>query len=104
MPDKPDKITVDRAKQARYAELLHAMQTGIAFLLEQDSSPASPKHVRLGINSAKVEHGALVSLLLAKGVFTAEEYLDAILAQMEKEVAMYEAELSARLAKPVKLR
>lgn len=54
----------------------------------------TPKHLRVGVNAAMVGHGGLVVLLIAKGVFTEEEYLKAIADKMEAEQATYEERLS----------
>jgi len=50
----------------------------------------SPKHLRVGVNSAMVEHTALVKLLVEKGILTEEEYITSQADAMEAEVALYE--------------
>jgi hypothetical protein len=47
--------------------------------------------------------GGLVKLLIAKGLFTEDEYLDAITESMQNEVDRYEKLLSERLNTSVKL-
>lgn len=78
----------------RYMKAMHAMQTGIMYLLELDPTPAEPKHVRVGINSAKCDQAAIAKLLMAKGIITEDEYAKAIADEAEHEVKRYELELS----------
>jgi len=83
-------MTLDEKKQ-RYAQLAHAVQTGVAYVLAKDPSEGTPKHLRTGVNMTMVEHSALALLLMKKGVITEDEYYDAVLAALEREVASYEA-------------
>jgi hypothetical protein len=78
----------------RYAAACHAMQAGVAMMMNHDQHATQPKHLRVGVNSAMVEHGALANLLMAKGIVTEEEYFVALCEGMEAEVAKYEAECS----------
>lgn len=78
-------------KKQRYLALCHAMQTGVAYKLEKDARDTSPKHLRVGINSALVQDSALVHLLLKKGIITEDEYWDAVNEAMEQEVQIYQA-------------
>lgn len=68
-----------------------------------DPSNGSPKHLRVGVNTGKVEHGALVDLLVRKGIITSEEYLTELADAMEREADRYEAELSQKLGGDIKL-
>lgn len=86
----------------RWFAAAHAMQTGVA--ASPDKSDQEPKHLRVGVNSAMADHGSLVRLLVAKGVFTMDEYEEAIATGMEAEVKTYEAELTAHYGKPVTLK
>ena len=81
-------------KKKKYAALAHAMQSGVAYKMERVPSETSPKHLRVGINSAMVSHAVLVEMLLAKGVITEDEYFDALVEAMEREVESYQQELS----------
>jgi hypothetical protein len=85
----------------RHQALSHAMQSGVAVDMEQ--KPEHPKHFRVGINVALVDHASLVKLLCDKGLITYEEYLTAIVDGMEREVKRYEDLLSARLGTRVTL-
>lgn len=80
-------------KRARYEELLHAIQTGVAFKMGKDGSDTTPKHLRVGLNAAMIEHAALAVLMIKKGIITEEEYVDQLIVELEREVASYQAEL-----------
>lgn len=71
----------------RYEAAMHAVQTGIALLIERGDTLATPKHLRVGINSAMVTDSAIATLLIEKGVFTEAEYRDALAAAAEREQA-----------------
>lgn len=58
-----------------YLRLAHAMQAGVAMWQNYDPSETTPKHLRVGINSAMADHGALVDLLFKKGILTEERIL-----------------------------
>jgi hypothetical protein len=71
------------------------MQSGVAALMGQGhDSETEPKHLRVGVNSALCENGALVRLLIAKGVITADEISKASADEMEAEVRRYQLRLS----------
>jgi hypothetical protein len=78
----------------RYFRAAHAMQSGVAADQAMGSDDGSPKHLRTGVNSALTNQAGLVNLLIAKGVFTEEEYVKAIADEMEAEVKRYEDRLS----------
>jgi hypothetical protein len=81
----------------RYLAALHAMQTGVAIEQARGSRDGEPKHLRVGINSAKVEIGALAALLIEKGLFTRDEYTAAVADAMETEVAAYEQRIQEQV-------
>ncbi len=74
----------------RYLAAAHGMQSGVAFEETLGAKDMTPRHLRVGVNSAMVEHAALVDLLLSKGVISEEEYFKALADGMEREVAAYE--------------
>lgn len=84
MVDK--KKTIEELEN-EYKRLLHAMQSGVAFL--KDKGDQSPKHLRVGINSATVNDAALVRVLIAKGIVTLEEYFEALVEEVKREVERY---------------
>jgi hypothetical protein len=79
--------------RARYLALSHAIQTGVAYELPKDGRSATPKHLRTGLDIAMVEHGALVRLLIKKGLITEEEYFEEVIAGLEDEKRQYEERL-----------
>jgi hypothetical protein len=91
-------MSVEDSKR-RWKQAAHAVQTGIALGMTQGRDPGTePKHLRMGVNASMCDHAALARLLMAKGVFTEEEYHEAIAAEMEAEKARYERELGVHLA------
>lgn len=93
----------EREYQQRYLQAAHAMQSGVKYDLETDPSSGTAKHLRVGVNSAMVDHGALAELLVAKGLITREEYLKALAEKMEAEVRTYQDKLTERMGAPVRL-
>lgn len=90
-----------KEKARRYQELAHAMQSGVAY--EKDEFEREHKHLRVGINTAHVDHSALATLLIKKGIITQEEYMDALVEAMETEVKRYERHLSELYGANIKL-
>jgi hypothetical protein len=98
----------DNPRLDRYYAAAHAVQSGIMHNMALDRKEGQHlndtlKHLRTGIDTAKVEHGGLAELLVAKGVFTWEEYEEATASAMEKEKARYEQHLSERMGTKVTL-
>ena len=87
----------------RIAAAMHAVQSGVAATHAIDASDGTPKHLRTGINAALVADAALVRLLIAKGIMTEEDYLTALAAEAEAEVARYEERLSAHYGRTIRL-
>ena len=83
----------------KYLELAHAMQTGVEF--RQNKQDQTPKHLRVGINTAMSDMGGLVTLLIEKGVITAEEYEAAITASMQREVDSYRQHIAEETGNPI---
>src|ERR1700690_1094645 len=59
-----------------YEEACNAMQVGVG--LEQGAQDETPKHLRVGVNSALCDTSALAGLLVKKGIISADEYEEAI--------------------------
>lgn len=87
----------------RYLAALHAIQSGIAYMINSNPSIVDPKHLRVGIDSALVNDAATARLLIAKGVFTSEEYYEELVLEAEREVKRSEAEISKLLGADIKL-
>lgn len=92
MTEPIDEQRIHAAAQ-RYVAAAHAMQTGVKLKMQKDPNDCSPKHLRVGVNSALVETSALASILMAKGIFTETEYREALADFMEREVESYRKEL-----------
>ncbi len=91
------------AFRQRYIAAAHAMQAGVAMMMVQDPQPTTPKHLRVGVNSAMSDLSAIAKLMIAKGVITEEEYLSALCEQMESERDGYVLLLEQRLGIKVAL-
>lgn len=92
-----------KTDKERYVDACHAMQSGIAMMMNYDSASTTPKHLRVGVNSAMVDSSALANLLISKGIITEEEYFKAIADGMEKEVQDYKLRIRIALAKKLNL-
>lgn len=87
----------------RYAAAAHAMQSGVMQEHANGSDDASPKHLRVGINSAMVETSVILTLLREKGIITELELAKALAEGMEREKAIYEARLTEALGIKINL-
>lgn len=84
-----------KAKDAeRYERAAHRVQTAIAF--NPDRPRDQYKDLRTGIDMSKADAAGLATLLIAKGVFTLEEYIAAVADLAEREADQKEDELSVR--------
>lgn len=83
-----------KAQRQRYLDAGHAMQTGVEFY--DDKRDQTPKSLRVGVNSAMVEHSALAGLLMRAGVFTPLEYVTALADEMEREAQRYQRKINAQ--------
>lgn len=88
------------AKKEKYESLMHALQSGVAMMQNIDPTETSPKHLRVGVNSALLDSGALATLLIRKGIITEEEYIDVLLEMTAKEVENYEKMIQERTGGP----
>jgi hypothetical protein len=86
-----------RHKTMTYEAALRAVQSGIATLMQFNGRFATPKHLRVGNVLSKVDQSALASLLISKGIFTEEEYVEAIRIATIEEVQFLEARLAKHL-------
>lgn len=89
-----DQGRIERAR-ARYEAAAHRVQSAIAFM-PADQGLLSPKHMRVGVDMSKSDMGGLARLLIAKGVFTIEEYHEAMADAAESEAQGYADLLSSR--------
>lgn len=77
----------------------HRIQSAIAALMGRDPgySATEPKHLRVGIDMSKSDQAGLVTLLIAKGVFTKDEYIAAVTQSATDEANAYETSVQAVL-------
>lgn len=81
-----------------YEAALHGIQSAIKFEMGQknpkivERNPAiaeALKHLRVGIDTSKADHVALAFLMVSKGVFTWNEYAEAMRIGVNEELARY---------------
>ena len=75
-----------------YEEAAHGIQSAVAHEIGLGRKVITPKHMRTSIELSRADQGGLALLLIAKGVFTAEEYAEAMRLAANTELAMREAE------------
>jgi hypothetical protein len=104
MTDETEKLN---DLQNQYEANLHAMQSGVAMVLELDrkdrkeNGETSVKHLRTGVNSALMDAAALAELLIAKGIFTKIEYYEALVTVTARDVESYRRVIADRMNVPV---
>lgn len=75
----------------RYEKAAHAMQSAVQYEISSGkNTDATPKHLRVGINSSLTDSASLAKLLMAKGIITEEEYFKSLAEGMEQELASYQ--------------
>jgi hypothetical protein len=75
-----------------YEEAARGIQSAVAHEIGLGRKVITPKHMRTSIELSRADQGGLALLLIAKGVFTAEEYAQAMRLAANTELAMREAE------------
>ncbi len=88
----------------KYLNLVRAMQSGVQMMMNYVHQPTSPKSLRVGINTALSDHGALVALLIERGLITEEEYYEKLVEFMGNEVQRYGAEINAQVGSDSKVK
>jgi hypothetical protein len=76
-----------------YEAAVHGVQSAIAHKIGTGWNGASDKHLRVGVDMSKADMLGLVMLLIAKGVFTEEEYIEHMRLAANTELAMHEEEI-----------
>jgi hypothetical protein len=71
--------------------------------MERGELASTPKHLRTGLDMRAADAGGLATLLIAKGVFTELEYIEAIADAAEREQKAYEERLSHALGAHIRL-
>jgi len=99
-------MTEEERKDAayrRYGKAMHAVQSGVAFMIENgDGKEVEPKHLRVGVASALNANGAIVKLLMRKGLISEAEYAEMLAEYAEKDQASYERAAAALTGAKVK--
>lgn len=81
----------------RYTAAGHRIQTSIGtlILLDPKYRAVEPKHMRTGLDLSKSDMCGLARLLIEKGLFTEDEYIEALTKAAEDEADRYEKEVHA---------
>ena len=98
----PDKPYTDLGLS--YEEAAHGVQSAIAHGMSSGATDTEPKHLRVGVDMSKSDLYGLATLLMEKGVFTLEEYVEHMRLAANTEVARFEAEATERLGATVSFR
>jgi len=84
-----------------YEEALHGVQSAVKYELENGGLDAEfAKHLRVGIDARASDARGLVELLIAKGVFTGEEYVEYVRLAMNEELVRYTSHVRKRYGLP----
>lgn len=88
-----------------YEQAAHGIQTAVLHRMQLNhepgtdlTGPASPKHLRVGVNIRAAEFGALAKLLIDKGVFTPAEIREEMRLALNDELARYEDDAPAGIS------
>jgi hypothetical protein len=85
-----------------YSEAAHGLQSAIAY--DPENKDLEPKHQRVAIDMQKADTMGLATLLIEKGVFTLEEYIEYMRLAANTELANREEELSDKFGVDVSCR
>jgi len=78
-----------------YEKHAHAVQTAIEF--NSNKKALEPKHLRVGIDMSKADMEGLVTLLIAKGVLTMDEYVKAVTQSAANEAERHKFNLAREM-------
>lgn len=73
-----------------YHEAAHGVQSALALQESKGAKLLTPKHMRVGIDMSKSDHGALVDLLISTGIIKHEDYLEALRLYANDELAEWQ--------------
>lgn len=85
-----------------YAQAAHGLQSAIAY--DPDNRDLEAKHMRVGIDMQKADLFGFAQLLMDKGVFTLEEYIEYMRLAANTELATREEELSEKFGTNISCR
>lgn len=94
----PKKRTVEE-NQAEYVSNMHAIQSCIALGMNNPEVTkfGDHKHMQVGIFSAMITDHAIAELLIAKGIFTHEEYVAQLVISTREELERLTIEAAQRI-------
>jgi hypothetical protein len=74
-----------------YEEAAHGVQSAIKYEMDREKHEirSTLKHLRVGVDMRAADARALAELLIAKGVFTADEYIEYMRLAANEELARY---------------
>lgn len=86
-----------------YDQAMHGVQSAVRFVMtkngiaddDEDAILRMVKHLRVGVDARASDMLAIVELLLAKGVFSRDEYLEHVRLAANEELAMHEEHIRA---------
>lgn len=87
-----------------YEEAAHGVQAAIAYAMGTGSKATEPKHMRVGIDMSKADMLGLATLLIAKGIFTQDEYIEHMRLAANQELHMREEEVFAKTGARISFR
>lgn len=75
-----------------YLDAMHGVQSAVAYELSSGkSTDATPKQLRVGVNSCMIDSAALALCLMNAGVIKEADYMEALRLMANNELAMYES-------------
>lgn len=88
-----------------YEQALHGIQSAIRFRMSQEGFPESLvasmlKHLRVGVDARASDALGLVELLIKKGVFTGEEYIEHARLALNEELILHEEKVRYEYSLP----
>lgn len=87
-----------------YLALAHALQSGVqAEMAARLNDASTPKHLRVGVDSALVQSSVIVQLLIDLGLITRADWAERLRDGMRAEVERYEQRLTEHFGRPVHL-
>lgn len=89
-----DSRTHHERETDRYMRAAHRVLTAIGF--NPDQTQCEPKQLRVGVDMRAADARGLARLLIAKGLFTLDEYVTAVADAADLEAAEHEAILQAQ--------
>lgn len=97
-----EMLNMTAAAWIRYGAASHRVRTAIGALMDTGHrhTATEPKHMRTSIDLQNSDLRGLSGLLIAKGIFTEDEYAEAITKAAEAEAADYEDEVQDALGNP----